>query len=129
MKYTSNITTIIDLRNYALKHNGDENENESKWDKAESLVKYTMEGIDNIYYPTEEEKNLVKQRYITILNRLSDLIGYRVVEIEIDGYKCITKRTNNEDETEISEKVYPFDEKRGYPMQEIEMQYTFKQYR
>ena len=67
-------------------------------------------------------------RLKTVKNRLGDLIGYEVVEIEIEGYKCITKRIDKEDEQEISEKVYPFDENRRYPMQEIQAVYSFKRY-
>lgn len=124
MEYKHEIQTIIDLRQYALVHNGDEKVNESKWDKAESLVKNTMDGIRNLHFENKYEKDLKRQMYQTILDRLGDLIGYEVVQIQIEGYFCITKRINNE----ICERVFPYDSERTYPMQEIECVYGFKRY-
>ena len=131
MKYTNNMKTIIDLREYALKHMGDEDENCSKWDEAVELIDCTIEAINSEPITKLEDifyKNLRINRLKTVKNRLGDLIGYEVVEIEIEGYKCITKRINKEDEQEISEKIYPYDERKIYPMQEIEAVYSFKRY-
>ena len=124
MEYKHEIQTIIDLRQYALVHNGDEEVNESKWNKAESLVKNTMDGIRNLHFGNKYERDLKRQMYQTILDRLGDLIGYEVVQIQIEGYFCITKRINNE----ICERVFPYDSERTYPMQEIECVYGFKRY-
>lgn len=131
MKYTDNMKTIIDLREYALKHMGDEEENCSKWDEAENLIDCTIEAINSEQITRIEDifyKNLRINRLKTVKSRLGDLIGYEVVEIEIEGYKCITKRIDKKDEQEISEKVYPYDENRRYPMQEIQAVYSFKRY-
>ena len=131
MKYTNNMRTIIDLRDFELTHMGDEEENWSKWDEAENLIDCAIEAINSEQITRIEDifyKNLRINRLKTVKNRLGDLIGYEVVEIEIEGYKCITKRIDKEDEQEISEKVYPFDENRRYPMQEIQAVYSFKRY-
>lgn len=131
MKYTNDMKTIIDLREFALKHMGDEEENCAKWDEAEELLDCTIEAINSEQITRIEDifyKNLRINRLKTIKNRLGDLIGYEVVEIEIEGYKCITKRIDKENEQEISEKVYPYDENRRYPMQEIQAVYSFKRF-
>lgn len=131
MKYTENIEKVVDLSRFAMIHMGNEEENCSKWDIAESLIDCMIEAIENEKAIDHEDilyKDLRINKWKTIKDRLGDLIGYEVVEIDIDGYKCITKRLNNEDEQEISEKVYPYDENRRYPMQEIEAVYSFKRY-
>lgn len=131
MKYTNDMKTIIDLREFALKHMGDEEENCAKWDEAEEPLDCTIEAINSEQITRIEDifyKNLRINRLKTIKNRLGDLIGYEVVEIEIEGYKCITKRIDKENEQEISEKVYPYDENRRYPMQEIQAVYSFKRF-
>lgn len=124
MEYKHEMQTIIDLRQYALVHNGDEDSNESKWDKAESLVRSTMDGLINLHFEDKSEKDLKRNMYQTILDRLGDLIGYEVVQIQVEGYFCITKRIGNE----ICERVFPYDSERTYPMQEIECVYEFKRY-
>lgn len=131
MKYTNNIEKIVDLSRFALIHMDDEEKNCSKWDSAETLIECMIEAINSEKAINNEDivyKDLRINKWKTIKNRLVDLIGYEVVEIEIDGYRCITKRINNEDEQEISEKVYPYDASHRYPMQEIEAVYSFKQY-
>ena len=128
MEYKHEIQTIIDLRQYALVHNGDEKVNESKWDKAESLVRSAMDGLKNLHFKDEYEKDLKMQMYQTVLDRLGDLIGYEVVQIQIEGCCCITKRINDIFGNEICEKVFPYDSRRRYPMQEIECVYEFKRY-
>lgn len=131
MKYTENIEKIVDLSRFAMIHNGNEEENCSKWDNAESLIDCMLEAIYNEKAIDNEDivyKDLRINKWKTIKNRLGDLIGYEVVEIEIDGYRCITKRINKEDEQEISERVYPYDASHRYPMQEIETVYSFRQY-
>lgn len=131
MKYTNNIEKIVDLSRFAMIHMGDEDENCNKWDNAETLIECMIEAINNEQAKDNEDivyKDLRINKWKTIKSRLGDLIGYEVVEIEIDGYKCITKRINNEDEQEISERVYPYDARHRYPMQEIEAVYSFKQY-
>lgn len=131
MKYTDNIEKIIDLSRFAMKHMGNEEENCSKWDNAESLIDCMIEAINNEKAIDNEDighKDLRINKWKTIKDRLGDLIGYEVVEIEIEGYRCITKRINDEDEQEISKKVYPYDSSQRYPMQEIEAVYNFKRY-
>lgn len=131
MKYTDNIEKVVDLSRFALIHMGNEKENCSKWDNAENMIDCMIEAINNERAIDNEDivyKDLRINKWKTIKNRLSDLIGYEVVEIEIDGYRCITKRINNEDEQEISERVYPYDASHRYPMQEIEAIYSFKRY-
>lgn len=131
MKYTNNIEKVVNLTRFAMIHMGNEEENCSKWDSAETLIDCMIEAINNEKARDNEDiayKDLRINKWKTIKDRLGDLIGYEVVEIEIDGYKCITKRLNNEDEKEISEKVYPYDENKRYPMQEIEAVYSFKRY-
>lgn len=131
MKYTNNIEKIIDLRRYAMIHKGNEDENCSKWDSAENIIDCIIEAIYSERAIDNEDvayKNLRINKWKTIKNRLGDLIGYEVVEIEIDGYRCITKRISDEDDQEISERVYPYDSSNRYPMQEIEEVYNFKRY-
>lgn len=124
MEYKHGIKTIIDLRQYALVHNGDEDSNESKWDKAESLVRSAIDGLTNLHFVDKNEKDLKRNMYQTILDRLGDLIGYEVVQIQVQGYFCITKMIGNE----ICERVFPYDSERTYSMQEIECVYEFKRY-
>ena len=132
MKYTNNIEKIVDLSRFALIQMGNEEENCSKWDNAEYLIDCMIEAVNSEKAIDNEDivnKDLRINKWQTIKNRLGDLIGYEVVEIEIDGYRCITKRINNEDAQEISERVYPYDASHKYPMQEIEAVYSFKRYK
>ena len=48
-----------------------------------------------------------------------------VVLIEVEGYDCLTILDEDDNVNEI---VYPFDENRTYPMQKIEQKLYFKRY-
>jgi len=48
------------------------------------------------------------------------------VVITVEGYKCIAVVTNEFTPIEISPVVYPYDDTRVYPMQEVEVRSAFK---
>lgn len=127
IKYNGKATTIIDLRRFALIHNGDEEQNEKNFQEAYRLIERTHQGIKEHYYENEEEREKKEKMYETIWANIGDFIGYEVIKIEIEGYDCLTTKSNQNDGY-INERVHPYDNKHRYPMQEIEAVYSFKQY-
>ena len=51
------------------------------------------------------------------------------IVITVEGYNCIAMITDEFNPIQICERVFPFDNERIYPMQEIEIAVNFKQYR
>ena len=48
------------------------------------------------------------------------------IVINVEGYACVALVTSEWEPIEICDRVFPFDEERIYPMQEIEQKVYFK---
>lgn len=108
MIWTKNYEHAIDLTDF----------NEDEYKEAWNILEKRIEHANGIV-----EKTALQ----IIQDTLSRFIGYDTIVIEIDGYKCVTKITDEWNPIEISPIVYPFDfEGKRYPMQEIELTYSWK---
>lgn len=50
------------------------------------------------------------------------------IVIKVEGYRCIALVTDEFEPKEVAERIFPFDENRIYPMQEVEVVPQFKRY-
>ena len=80
---------------------------------------------------TDTMKNIVNRALDYAKSNLTD--GYAkddddFVIITVEGYYCIALGQNNFLPLTINPRVFPFDNERIYPMQEIEEKIYFKQY-
>ena len=96
------------------------------WNKDYETVPSAMS------YATEQQKEQIKKALDYAKGNVTD--GYakeddEFIVITVEGYKCIALVTSEWNPIEICERVFPFDDERIYPMQEIEMTVNFKQYR
>ena len=79
----------------------------------------------------EQMKKVIERALDYARNNLTD--GYAkddddFVVITVEGYYCITLGQNQFIPLTINPRVFPFDNERIYPMQEIEQKIYFKQY-
>ena len=96
------------------------------WNKDYETVPSAMSNA------TEQQKEQIKKALDYAKRNVTD--GYakeddEFIVITVEGYKCIALITDEWNPIEICERVFPFDDERIYPMQEIEMTVNFKQYR
>lgn len=122
MIWTNETENLIDLTEYELNH-FDENENGEnalKIFNAESTIRMAL----NNEFRTKLEKKALK----IVQSNIDFFIGHKAVIIDVEGYKCVAKITNEWRPIEICSAVFPFDEEKTYPRQDIEKKYVFKRY-
>ena len=83
----------------------------------DELQQYIAEKLDN----SEKAKKIIN----IIDNHWSFFAEEVAVLVVVEGYDCLT--TVDED-GDVNETVYPFDETRTYPMQKMEQTLCFKRY-
>ena len=90
------------------------------------------ETINNTEYSSEKEITQLYRALEYARGNLTD--GYAKDEddfiiIKVEGYKCIALITNEFSPITICDRIFPFDENRIYPMQEVELVANFKVWR
>lgn len=104
------------------------------WSTYELEVEGTIQNIKNGYIGTLHIEDRENEQYLenlknVLLDNYQNFAGRNVGIIDIDGYSCACVV---EDTLSLSilvlqsQYVYPFDEKRRYPMQRIETKTTWK---
>lgn len=78
---------------------------------------------------TDKVKEVINRALEYARNNLTD--GWQKDEdefiiITVEGYSCVALITNEWEPIQICDRVFPFDENRIYPMQEIEQKIYFK---
>ena len=72
------------------------------------------------------DNNEKSEKIINIIdNNWSFFAEETAVLVEVEGYDCLTIV---DEDGNVNETVYPFDENRTYPMQKIEQKLYFKRY-
>ena len=85
--------------------------------ERDELQQYIAEKLDN----GEKAKKIIN----IIANHWSVFAEETAVLVEVEGYDCLTIVDEDGD---VNETVYPFDENRTYPMQQMEQKLCFKRY-
>lgn len=81
---------------------------------------------------TKEMKRIINLALDNAKNNLTDgwsRLDEDFIIITVEGFSCVALITNEFQPYEICTRVFPFDENRIYPMQEIETKVQFKIYR
>lgn len=85
---------------------------------------YTMQVILESRFTQQEAEAIMS----IIESHFSDFAGEDAIVIEVEGYKCLTYITDEFTPIECSDKVFPFEERKTYPMQFIEKKINFKRW-
>ena len=85
--------------------------------QRDKLREEIAEKLDN----DEKAKKIIN----IIANHWSFFAEETAVLVEVEGYDCLTIV---DEDGNVNETVYPFDEHRTYPMQKIEQKLYFKRY-
>ena len=122
MIWNKEFTELIDLSSYPIVP-FDDSENGIT---ANNIIKAEEE--INLALLNSKRCQIEKIALQIVLNNIADFMGYEVITIKVEDYFCVAKITDEWKPLEISSVVYPFDENKTYPIQEIEHKYAFKRY-
>ena len=93
------------------------------WNKDYEQVSYALATA------TEQHKKIIERALEYARNNLTD--GWEkdvddFIVIRVEGYDCIALVTSSFVPLEVCERVFPYDNERIYPVQEIEMKVYFR---
>lgn len=75
----------------------------------------------------ENRANTIKRAFEYAKSRFTRIVNMEdFIVIQVDGYDCIAYVIDEFNPIEIHPEIYPFDEEKVYPAQELELKYQFR---